>query len=132
MKNVVDQIRRILELPNDSACGKTLYLGDPPADLIEWVDGFSRALTGRGVRVIPRSLMRMLALLGDVPTMITGRPFYINSSRYRSMVTEYTTPMSATFDLLGSNPYSLADGVNETVRWLRAYTGTDKTRGGGF
>lgn len=130
--NVVHQIGRILELPNEATHGKTLYLGDPPADLIEWVNAFSRALTGRPVRVVPRALMRVLALLGDIPTAITRRPFYINSSRYRSMITNYPTPMQATFDLLGPNRYSLADGVNETVRWLRAYAGSDETTGGGF
>jgi nucleoside-diphosphate-sugar epimerase len=130
VKNVIDQIRCILELPNDSACGKTFYLGDLPANLIEWVDAFSRALTGRPVRIVPRPLMRALALLGDIPTAITGRPFYINSSRYRSMITEYPTPMSATFQLLGTNPCSLMEGVNETVAWLHSYNGPDGASGG--
>ncbi len=130
VRNVVNQMRRILELPNDSACGKTLYLGDPPADLKIWVDGFSRALTGHGVRVVPRGIMRALAFLGDIPTKISGRPFYINSSRYRSMVTEYSTPMAPTFDLLGPNHYSLTDGINDTVNWLRSYRGPDGASGG--
>ena len=130
VKNVIDQIRRILKLPNDSACGKVLYLGDPPADLLEWTNGFSRALAGRAVRVVPRFMMRMLALLGDIPTAITGRPFYINSSRYRSMITNYHTPMQPTFDLLGPNPHSLLDSVNETVAWLRSYNGPDRASGG--
>ena len=132
VKNVVDQMRRILEFPNESICGKTLYLGDEPADLIQWTNGFSLALTGHGVRIVPRSLMRTFALLGDIPTAITGRPFYINSSRYRSMITNYLTPMQPTFDLLGPNPYSLMDGVKETVSWLRSYNGPDETSGGGF
>jgi nucleoside-diphosphate-sugar epimerase len=130
VKNVVDQMRRILELPNDSACGKTLYLGDPPADLKNWVDGFSRALTGRSVRVVPRPVIRILALFGDAPSALTGKPFFINSSRYRSMITNYDTPMQPTFDVLGWNHYSLTDGINETVNWLRSYRGPDRTSGG--
>ena len=130
VKNVVDQIRRILELPAGQVSGKTLYLGDAAANLIEWVDGFSRALTGHGVRIVPRSFMRALALAGDVPTTITGRPFYVNSSRFKSMITDYPTPMQPTFDLLGPNPYSLAQGIDETVKWLRASRDFGREAGG--
>lgn len=130
VRNVIEQMRRILELPTKSACGKTLYLGDPPADLIKWVEGFSRALTGRRVRIVPRALMRTLALLGDIPTAITGRPFYINSSRYRSMITNYETPMESTFELLGENFCTLEQGVDETVKWLQTYRDAGGKSGG--
>lgn len=131
VKNVVHQIWRILQMPKAEVCEKTFYLGDAPANLIEWTNGFSRALTGHGVRIVPRPLMRTLALLGDVPTLITGRPFYINSSRYKSMITDYLTPMQPTFDTLGQNPYSLTEGIDETMAWLRSYKGSDGARGGG-
>src|SRR5205814_4739841 len=61
VKNVVYQIERIFEAPREMVHGKTLYLGDPPINLFDWVDGFSRALTGRPVRVVPLTLMRILA-----------------------------------------------------------------------
>lgn len=131
VRNVVHQIGRILQMPKADVSEKTFYLGDAPANLIEWTNGFSRALNGRSVRIVPRPLMRALALLGDVPTMITGRPFFINSSRYRSMITDYPTPMEPTFKILGPNPYSLAEGITETVAWLRSYKGTDGARSGG-
>lgn len=130
VKNVVDQMRRIFEAPEAVVSGCTLYLGDRPANLLEWVDGFSRRLTGRGVRIVPRAVLRTLALLGDVPTRLTGRPFPINSSRYRSMVSDYDTPMEQTFTLLGENPYSLEDGIAETVAWLKSYKGDDQMGGG--
>ncbi len=131
VKNVVHQMWRILQVPKSEVCGKTFYLGDAPANLIEWTNGFSRALTGHDVRIVPRPLMRALALLGDAPTMITRRPFYINSSRYQSMITDYPTPMQPTFDTLGENPYSLADGIKETITWLQSYKGNDSARSGG-
>jgi nucleoside-diphosphate-sugar epimerase len=130
VKNVVDQMRRILEASAESVSGRVLYLGDRPANLLDWVNGFSRALVGRDARTVPRSVLRMLALLGDIPTRLTGRAFLINSSRYRSMVSDYDTPMEATFELLGPNPYSLEEGISETVEWLRAYQGADGTGGG--
>jgi GlcNAc-P-P-Und epimerase len=128
--NVVHQIQKIFEAPRDLVNRRTIYLGDPPINLFDWTDGFSRALRGRGVRVVPRWLMRVLALLGDIPSRLTGKPFLINSSRLRSMTTDYTTPMPETFKLLGPNPYSLDEGIRETVEWLRAYKGPDVAGGG--
>ena len=130
VKNVVAQIQKIFEAPRDLVHGKTIYLGDPPADIFNWVNGFSRALIGRDVRVVPRPLMRFLALFGDIPTYLTGKPFLINSSRFRSMTTDYLTPMDKTFELLGKNPYTLEDGIGQTVEWLRSYRGPDGAAGG--
>jgi hypothetical protein len=130
VKNVVYQIQKIFEAPYDAVHGKTLYLGDRPIDLFDWVNGFSRALTGREVRVVPRTLMRGLALVGDIPTYLTGKPSLINSSRFRSMTTDYETRMEPTFELLGENPYTLEDGIRETIEWLRSYKGSNGSAGG--
>jgi GlcNAc-P-P-Und epimerase len=132
VKNVVDQIQRIFQAPVELVRRKTIYLGDRPMNLYDWTNGFSRALTGHDVRMVPRALLRLMALLGDIPTRLTGKPFLINSSRFRSMTTNYETPMEVTFKLLGENPYSLETGIRETVEWLRSYHGSDQTAAGGF
>lgn len=130
VKNIVHQMQRILESTPEKVSGQTFYLGDPPADLYHWVNGFSRALAGRDVRVVPRSLVRGLALLGDIPAFLTGKPFLINSSRFRSMITAYETPMRRTYELLGDNPYTLEQGIAETVAWLRSGQISNQTSGG--
>lgn len=128
--NVASQIQRIFDAPSELVEGKTLYLGDRPTNLLDWVNGFSRALTGRNVRVVPRPLMRALALLGDIPSALTGKPFLINSSRLRSMTTNYTTPMEPTFALLGENPYTVEEGIKKTVQWLRTAPDSNFLAGG--
>lgn len=130
VKNVVAQIQKIFGAPRELVDGTTLYVGDRPINLFDWTNSFSRALTGREVRVMPRPLMHALALAGDIPTRLTGKPFLINSSRYRSMITNYETFMEPTFQLLGENPYTLEDGVNETVEWLTSYQGLEQAGGG--
>jgi nucleoside-diphosphate-sugar epimerase len=130
VKNVVDQIRKIFEAGVDLVCGQTLYLGDRPIDLYDWTNSFSEALTGHAVRVVPRPLLKALARIGDIPTRFTGKPFLINSSRFRSMTTDYQTPMERTFALFGENPYTLEAGVAETVAWLRSYVGDNSSAGG--
>lgn len=130
VKNVVHQIQRIFETDVGLVRGRTFYVGDRPINLYAWTDGFSRALSGHEVRVVPRPVMRALALVGDIPTCLTGKPFLISSSRFRSMTTDYETPMERTFELLGENPYTLEAGIDETVKWLRSYTGSNESAGG--
>ena len=55
----------------------------------------------------------------DIITALTGKPFYIISSRYRSMVIGCANPMDKTYTLLGPPKISLAQGVQETLTWLR-------------
>jgi nucleoside-diphosphate-sugar epimerase len=130
VKNVVHQIKKIFETEADLVRGKTFYLGDRPINLYDWTNGFSLGLTGRKVRVIPRPVLRLLAMIGDIPSFLTGKPFLINSSRFRSMTTDYETPMEPTFKLFGENPYTLDEGISETVEWVRAYRGQEKMAGG--
>lgn len=118
VKNVVDQIQKILVLPREDVHGTVIYLGDPPIQLIEWVNGFSKALTGKDVRVVPRTFIRMLAYIGDVLSLL-GIRFAITSSRFSSMVEDYIVPMEPTFKRLGYPAISLEDGIKETAIWLR-------------
>ncbi|MEP7014879.1 MAG: NAD(P)-dependent oxidoreductase [Verrucomicrobiota bacterium] len=130
VKNIIHQIRKLFDADVDLVRGQTFYVGDRPTNLYDWTNGFSRALRNQQVRVIPRPLMRVLALLGDIPSSLTGKPFLINSSRLRSMTTDYETPMERTFALFGENPYSLEAGIKETVNWLKSYKGVNDSRGG--
>jgi GlcNAc-P-P-Und epimerase len=119
--NVVDQMIRILEAQDAVVAGKTFYLGDPPLDILEWVNGFSVALKGRPVRVIPRSWLLTVARVGDLISKALGKPFFITTSRFASMTRDYLTPMDKTLSALGPNRYGLEEGIRETVAWLNAY-----------
>ncbi|MGA2030116.1 MAG: NAD(P)-dependent oxidoreductase [Verrucomicrobiota bacterium] len=123
--NVVRQMVGLMEVETAKINGNVFYAGDLPRDLREWVNGFSFALRKRPVTVVPRPLLRAVALAGDFISKVRGREFLIHSSRYRSMITSELAPMTATFDLLGPSPISLDQAVNETVQWLRSYDGDD-------
>jgi GlcNAc-P-P-Und epimerase len=74
---------------------------------------------GRPAPKIPRPLLRLIALAGDAITAVRGKQFYLTSSRYRSMTSDYPTPMDKTFKVIGKGPFSLEQGIDETVKWLR-------------
>jgi nucleoside-diphosphate-sugar epimerase len=122
--NVADQmVSLLLDQPAEKINRQTFYVGDTPADIYHWADAFCRALRGQPARKVPRPILRAAGLAGDLVTGITGKPFYITSSRYRSMVTDYITPMDKTFAVLGPPKISLQQGVAETIAWLRTQPG---------
>jgi nucleoside-diphosphate-sugar epimerase len=119
--NVVDQICRIIDAPASDVNGKTFNVGDAPVPLLDWVNAFAIALSGRKARVIPSDVVYGLAKIGDAISAVTGRRFLITTSRYNSMTEDYPTPMDKTFDVLGMPRYSLNEGVRLTVEWLDNY-----------
>lgn len=123
--NVVDQILKIFEMPPEKVHGKVLYVGDQAINLLDWVNGFSQALLGKNVTITPRVVVRSLAVVGDVLSLV-GMEFPITSSRYRSMTSDNEVSMEETFSLLGMPPYSLDEGIKETCQWLRQYNISSK------
>jgi GlcNAc-P-P-Und epimerase len=118
--NVTYQVRKIMDAPVKEIDRKTYYVGDPPINLLEWVNGFSTKMLGRKVRIVPRSFVRSLGLIGDVAELLSVK-FPITTSRYRSMTQDYITPMEPTLELVGDLPFSLESGIDETLRWLNKY-----------
>jgi GlcNAc-P-P-Und epimerase len=122
VKNIIFQIMEIMQAEPAIVNGKVFYVGDPPIPLLDWTDGFSLAITGRHVRIVPRGLVWVLAAIGSLLAKIQIR-FPITLSRYRSMTEDYFSPVNKTIDCFGIAPYSLYQGIDETVQWLNAYWG---------
>lgn len=119
--NILDQIEDILQAPASKVNRRTLYVGDPPDDIYRWANAFCLALCGRKAPRIPRSILRTAGAIGDGISLLTGRPFYITSSRYTSMVSEYITPMEPTYELLGKPRRTLQEGIDASTTWVRSY-----------
>ncbi|MFZ1686847.1 MAG: NAD(P)-dependent oxidoreductase [Flavobacteriales bacterium] len=114
--NVVWQIEQMLTAPVEKVNGQVFYVGDQPMDLRLWVDAISRKLVGRPVRYIPTWLVRTVAFGGDV-LKIFHIPFPITTGRFRSMTSDYVTPMDKTISTFGQAPWSLEQGVDAMVKW---------------
>lgn len=123
VKNVVNQTLKIFEAPATAVHAKVFYVGDPPIPLFDWANLFSLAITGKPVRVVPRMVLRMLAVVGSLLRPV-GIRFPITLSRYRSMTEDYLSPMEVTLSQFGAPEYSLQEGVEETVTWLKEYWNT--------
>ncbi|MDJ1484987.1 NAD(P)-dependent oxidoreductase [Cytophagaceae bacterium YF14B1] len=118
VNNVVFQIMQILTLEEEKVNGKVFYVGDEPFELKEWVNTVSQVLTGKKVNIIPTGLVKTMASIGDILTAFKIR-FPITSGRFRSMTSSYVTPMDDTINVLGKAPYSIQQGVEETINWYK-------------
>ncbi len=116
--NVVAQIISILTAPVEKVNAKVYYVGDVPIDIYKWVNGFSLAQVGKPVRVLPRFFLRIIALAGDCLSIIKIK-FPLTSSRYKSMTNSNAVPMDKTIQDLGKPPYTLEQGIAETISWMR-------------
>jgi GlcNAc-P-P-Und epimerase len=116
--NVTDQLVRILEIEPEVVHKRVFYVGDAPIDSLEWLNVWSQELTGRPIRVVPRSVVRTMALCGELLQLI-GLPTPITSLRYRSMTRNYAPSLAKTISVFGKPPYNLEDGVRQTLEWIR-------------
>lgn len=118
--NVVWQIKRILDMDVDIVNKKVFYVGDIPVDIVRWADAFSIALRGTKIKVVPAGIIYILGLVGDFLKFI-GITFPITTSRFKSMTTSNAAPMEKAFKLLGTPPFTIKQGVEKTVEWLKLY-----------
>lgn len=118
--NVVWQIIQMMQAPASKVNKQVYYVGDEPIDIYHWVNGFSKGQIGKEVRVIPRAMVKGLAIVGDLLSLVSLK-FPITSSRYKSMTNSNSAPMEKTMKAFGIPPYSLQSGIDTTVEWMRKY-----------
>ena len=122
VKNVVWQIEKMLEAPSDLINHEVYYVGDSLTLQINWINAFSMALTKRNVTQVPKEWIRLLARIGDGLGII-GIKFPMDSPRYFNLTTTNPVPIDRVIKQFGPPPYSLENGIAETISWLRGRGG---------
>lgn len=118
VKNVAHQILRILESSSAIVNKKVFYVGDMPINSVKWINCFSQELTGKNVRIIPKSLFYLIALTGNYLNKL-HIPFPLNLLRFENMNSEYNTPMQKTIDAFGVSHPDLEKNIKETIDWIK-------------
>jgi len=121
--NVIFQIKKILDASREQICAKVFYVSDYDVFTIKsWADIISRKLRSRNVRVIPEPLVHLLAWGGNILKCCGVKEPVFSSFRLRNMRADTTgIPIKNTEEITGPLPYSLEQGVDETIAWLRKY-----------
>jgi nucleoside-diphosphate-sugar epimerase len=117
--NSVYQLDELLFSQDSALNHKTLYIGDsPPINISEWADEILLALEKSPAIKLPYPLFKMLALFGDWAGKL-GVNIPMNSFRLRNMTTNNICQLDDLYDTVGVPPYSRAEGIRQTLNWMR-------------
>lgn len=119
--NLVHQVESLLAAPADQIAGKTMYLGDyPPIDVGEMAERIRQRVGARPVRSVPRVVLEPVAKGGDVLRRLGWNEPPLTTFRLDNLVTEMVFDLAPIREVAGELPYTMEEGVDITVDWLRA------------
>ena len=117
--NTVHMLQTLVQYPDDTVNGGTYYLGDYPEHSIqEWADMIRKSIGKGKTPVFPISLMRLMAMSGDLLQKLGWSDPPITNFRLNNMLTGSHYPIENTETVVGQLPYSFEDGVRNTLSWM--------------
>lgn len=117
--NTIYQYVKLITAPVNLIQEQIFYMADyQPLSLRDWVNQLQSEMGARPVIAVPELPVRLAALLGDTANVLGFHNFPYNSFRLRNVLTEYQFNLENTQRVCGLLPYTIGDGVKETVRWL--------------
>jgi len=118
--NAVYMMFKLLLDDSGETGGKTYYLADYPVYTVrEWADSIQRELGKSKIKTVPLPILRVVALMGDGLKFAGWSDPPLTSFRLNNMFTGGLYPTEKTQAFVGDLPYSLEDGVRQTVKWMR-------------
>jgi nucleoside-diphosphate-sugar epimerase len=118
--NTVYQLQRLSYYPAEKLHGRTLYLGDyPPTNIYDMANLIQEATQARPIRTVPQWPLTAAAFAGDLLQRAGWAEPPLTSFRLNNLLTEMVYDLGLLQGAVGSLPYSLKDGVRETVSWIR-------------
>jgi len=133
VENVAHQFTKLLTAPDEAVHRDVFYLADyAPIALTEWAEMFQRGLHAPPIHRVPYWLARSFAGVGDLVVALGARSFPFTSFRLNNVITENVVDLEPTRRICGELPFSVEEGVDQTVSWLNGVlNGTaPKLRGG--
>ena len=118
--NTVHQLVSLLNADPVDISGKTLYLADyPPIDVAEMADTIQHAEKVRPIQTAPVALLRVAACAGDVLKRLGYANPPLTSFRLNNLLTPMVHDLEPLKAVVGELPYTMSQGVDITVAWLR-------------
>ena len=121
--NTVFQMKKLLDANSEQINRKVFYLSDYEIFRIkDWADMISVKLKNKRTKTIPKPFVRLLAWSGDLLKLCGIKNPLFSSSRLRNMRADTTDiPLEPIKQTTGPLPYSMEQGVEETIAWLQKY-----------
>lgn len=118
--NTVMQIFNVCSTKLEHLNGKTIYICDyKPISIHDWALSIQKHFTAHKVRTLPVSVMRILAVSGDIARYCGWKRVPLTSFRLNNLMTSAvydTTPLES---VMTSLPYNMDSGVKLTCQWYR-------------
>jgi nucleoside-diphosphate-sugar epimerase len=119
--NAVHMMFKILLDDSGETDGKTYYLADYPVYSVRaWAEAIQREMGKKKIRTVPLPVLKAAALVGDGLKFAGWSDPPLTTFRLGNMLTGGLYPTEKTQSFVGELPYSLEDGVRETVKWMRS------------
>ena len=120
VENIAHEIHSILMAPEDKVHQKTFYVGDTePTDLYEFTEEVRQQLKAPKIRKMPLILAKAFAKIGDLLKYLGWVNVPLSSFRLNNIMTEYVFDISPIMGVARSLPYSVNEGIERTVKWLK-------------
>lgn len=117
--NTVYMMSQLLFSEPELSHRETLYLADyPERSIQEWGNVIQSNLGTRRIPVMPVSILRTIARVGDFCKKIGWQDPPLTTFRLKNMLTGAHYPIERIQRLAGLLPYSMEEGVRHTIQWM--------------
>ncbi len=120
--NTVRQLMAITGAERELIDRKTIYLADYPPIQVGMMAALIRKELGIGPgREVPMVVLQALARLGDAAKALGWKQPPLTSFRLANLVTPMVYDLTPLEAIAGELQFNMADGVRQTVAWMRAH-----------
>jgi nucleoside-diphosphate-sugar epimerase len=116
--NTVYQLDRLMFEGLSKAQGRTLYVTDPPAEILPWARQIAAAFGQRPPMTVPYPLLFMGAKVGDLLQKMGWYNPPLTSFRLSNLTTDMMIDYMLAEDVIGPAPYPMEDAIAVTIDWL--------------
>jgi len=118
--NTIHMMQKLMFQHGTDVSQQTFYLGDyPQHSLQEWADLIRTELGKPGkTPAFPIGGLRLLAKVGDVCKFFGWSDPPLTSFRLKNMLMGAHYPLEKTHDVVGELPFSIQQGVRQTLVWM--------------
>ncbi len=120
--NSAFQVYGLVKAPEEKVHKKIFYLADyQPVELRDFANKVQVVVRAKPIRTIPVRILKTAALLGDIGNKFGWSNPPLTSFRYHNIVTMETQDLAPLQEVIGPLPYSIDQGIDLTVQWLRQH-----------
>ena len=121
--NAVHELIKLASCQKELVHSKTFYLADyEPIELKSWGVMIQKTFNSREIKDVPAAVFFLAAKIGDILKIMGYSNPPMTSFRFTNMRTNAVFNMNEVKALCGDLPYSVNEGVKDTVGWMKQHS----------